>query len=450
MVLRILLTYSDFLHRTVISRYKKIHTTAFMDTKMYNPARYFSALLLLLIAVHTASAHDQGFARLVRGKERSGLAFRVIWFEKKDRTRDAGITQFKFPIGCEYGSQEILQVNPIRPNGKVEKDEHGNVTLSYVEPITIPSEQPIMLGYANDVVVYSNAYIKVDPPSAKKKSRLPAQISRDFLKAEEVLTLTDPELVKVASDLSALARDELDLVLRIWRFVYENITYGSVKRPNTAAKVLEWKKGKCGEYSMLTIALLRACGIPARGVWSLRSANTGPMHNDHAWVEAYLGGIGWCPVQPQAEPPVKPEFRLDYYSYLVVSRPECGMERYRSMNCENATVSTGTRGCGFFADVPAGKREETVKLFQAIALDDKAKLAKRNLQLAERAHRTVQPMLYWALAASSNKKVALSAVRKLVEICGNKGRRLSIDRFMAASPDQVKQRILSVQEKLSQ
>lgn len=91
---------------------------------------------------------------------------------------------------------------------------------------------------------------------------------------------------------------DLDLALRVWRHVYENVTYGRVERPNTAALVLQWRKGQCGEYGKLTIALLRANGIPARGVWCVRA---------DAWenVDCPTGyrGVGFFAEMPVRAPP---------------------------------------------------------------------------------------------------------------------------------------------------
>ena len=47
--------------------------------------------------------------------------------------------------------------------------------------------------------------------------------------------------------------------------------------------------GRCGEESVLSVAALRAAGIPARQVYTPRWAHT---DDNHAWVEVFTGG-GW-------------------------------------------------------------------------------------------------------------------------------------------------------------
>ena len=64
----------------------------------------------------------------------------------------------------------------------------------------------------------------------------------------------------------------------------------------TARAVLTRLEGDCTEHSLLTIALLRADGIPAREI-------SGVIHVDelramgwHAWVEVWVGR--WIPIDP--------------------------------------------------------------------------------------------------------------------------------------------------------
>jgi transglutaminase-like putative cysteine protease len=381
-------------------------------------------------------------ARLVQGDARPGLAFRVIWFEPEDPSRRAVVSRFVFPVGCEYDSQEIHAIHPVRPGGGVEEDAHGNSILRYPEALDLPAGQPLLLGYVNEVDLFPDAFLHVNPRRARKGLEAPEEIRETYLRDDEILTLGDPEIAAEAARLAEEADGELDLLLRTWEFVHRTLTYSRrVERPNTAAQVLEWRKGQCGEYGKLSIALLRANGIPARGVWCLRSANTGPKHNDHAWAEAWLGGIGWCPLRPQEEPPREYRFPLGYHSYLVVCRPQSGMDEYRRVETENVVMPTGYRGAGFFADVPRGERADAVELFQAIAADDQAENAGKHLKLAHKVHRAVQPMMYWVLAASADDKAAEDAAAKLVELCSLESRRLDLGRFLAVSPAVVQRRI---------
>ena len=399
-----------------------------------------AAALVLALGSLGATARLQEAAKVVPGTARGGLAIRVIWLEREDAALPARVTSFSFPVACDYDSQEVRSVTPLRGGAELVEDEDGNVTMVYDEPIEIGADAPLCLGSVNDVVLYSQARLKVRPLYVRG-APVPDEVRARFTADDAILTLTDPDLAQLAARLKAESDGELDLALRTWSAVYTRLEYGRVERPNTAAQVLEWRRGQCGEYGKLTIALLRANGIPARGVWCLRAGNTGPSADDHAWAEAWIGNIGWFPIRPQEEPPESDEYALGYHSYQVVCRPPCGLDELRVVAWENAACPTGHRGVGFFADVPEGQRGATVAVFRDIADDVAGGSARRHLARAGRAHRAAQPMLYWLLAASPDARVGQDAAEALVEVCGQTDRRLGLERFVDASPRLVRERI---------
>ena len=70
------------------------------------------------------------------------------------------------------------------------------------------------------------------------------------------------------------------------------------------AFLFEKQKGYCVHYASAMVCLLRACGIPARYVQGFiyNPDNDGVIYgnNAHAWVEAYMSGIGWIRFEPTA------------------------------------------------------------------------------------------------------------------------------------------------------
>jgi len=405
------------------------------------------ALVLTAMTVPSSSASPpvQGKAKVQAGTGRGGLAIRVTWLEREDASKPARLTKYVFPVACDYDSQEVRGVHPLGVGAELREDEDGNKTMVLPEPLAIAGESPLFVGSVSDVVLYSKASLQVKQ-KRPKRPKVPAEILERFTADDAILALADPELSALAGRLKSEAEGELDLVLRTWRHVYGLVSYGRVKRPNTAAQVLQWRKGQCGEYSKLTIALLRANGIPARGVWCVRAGNTGPAGNDHAWAEAWITGIGWFPIRPQEEVPEKAEFPLGYHSYQVVCRPRLGMDELRVVEWENVTCATGYRGVGYFADVPEGKRDEAIRLLEDVSADVEGRHSARLLKRAKKAHRAVQPCLYWLLAASPDDRSGPAAAELLVEICGQKDRRLSLERFVDASPRVVRDRIADASE----
>jgi transglutaminase-like putative cysteine protease len=59
--------------------------------------------------------------------------------------------------------------------------------------------------------------------------------------------------------------------------------------------------GKCADISSVYIALARAAGVPAREIFGIRlgkKAEENITTWQHCWVEFYLPGTGWIPVDP--------------------------------------------------------------------------------------------------------------------------------------------------------
>ena len=66
--------------------------------------------------------------------------------------------------------------------------------------------------------------------------------------------------------------------------------------------LFETQKGYCVHYASAMVLMLRLCGIPARYVQGFvySPENEGVVYgkNAHAWVEAYIVGIGWVTFEP--------------------------------------------------------------------------------------------------------------------------------------------------------
>ena len=81
-----------------------------------------------------------------------------------------------------------------------------------------------------------------------------------------------------------------DAALEINHWCHEQATYlPSDGRTGSPEDIMLRGVGRCGEESVLTVAALRAAGIPARQVYTPRWAHT---DDNHAWVEVWTGD-GW-------------------------------------------------------------------------------------------------------------------------------------------------------------
>ena len=109
-----------------------------------------------------------------------------------------------------------------------------------------------------------------------------------------------------------------------------NIAPGLSFSPPTSEEVLESGKGQCRDYTNVYLALSRTAGIPARRVsgwvvsawqppagWEFTVGLTpeGKPIVGHAWVQVYLPGEGWVPLEPQSRRPLLYVGELPYEIY---------------------------------------------------------------------------------------------------------------------------------------
>lgn len=71
--------------------------------------------------------------------------------------------------------------------------------------------------------------------------------------------------------------------------------------PGDVCTLLQTRGGKCGDIHSVYVALARSAGVPAREVFGIRQGRKDGQDItgwQHCWVEFYLPGTGWIPVDP--------------------------------------------------------------------------------------------------------------------------------------------------------
>jgi transglutaminase-like putative cysteine protease len=144
-----------------------------------------------------------------------------------------------------------------------------------------------------------------EPPVTGKPS--PEDVP--FLAETPLLRFRDPVFDGLLKRLAPPAgASRYDLAQRVNRFVYDWIeTKDYTVGFASAQEVARNPRGDCTEHAVLTMALLRRLGVPARGVvgWA---AGLEEMEL-HFWVEARIGGR-WYPIDPTYDMVPPPAFRI--------------------------------------------------------------------------------------------------------------------------------------------
>ena len=153
-------------------------------------------------------------------------------------------------------------------NQQVKKQPDGTLVVT-VEPAVIPSDAEF--GYRGN-----NAEV------------------RESLKANQYVQSDDEKIQQLAKEAIGQTKNAAVAAKRIERFVSDyiedkNLSVGYA----SAAEVAESRQGDCTEFAVLTAALCRAAGIPARIVVGVAYIDEFMDYENvfggHAWTEVYVG-----------------------------------------------------------------------------------------------------------------------------------------------------------------
>lgn len=139
------------------------------------------------------------------------------------------------------------------------------------------------------VEVQRQARGPVEPLSAADRARYLAETPYEAIR--------DPRIVAVVREVTHEARRPEEKVERLTRFVFDRVDQKDLSRAYApATETLETRIGDCTEHSVLFSALAKAAGIPTRLADGVVVADGRVGY--HEWVEVYLDGEGWRPVDP--------------------------------------------------------------------------------------------------------------------------------------------------------
>lgn len=127
-----------------------------------------------------------------------------------------------------------------------------------------------------------------------------------YLSSSDLIDYNEENIIDIYRKLNLSSLSEYQCVKSILTFLTSVVKYDNklayeisagLSRGKKASWVLENKKGTCGEYSNLFIALMRLRGIPCKFITGLYYSSQ--QVSFHAWAEFYDDKNGWVAVDPQ-------------------------------------------------------------------------------------------------------------------------------------------------------
>lgn len=170
------------------------------------------------------------------------------------------------------------------------------VAVSQGEDLKIPSTDNQSVHRLGD----GKVAVIVEPVKAKRGSVFPYTPDNndalEMLKPTRYVQSDSNEIIELARKAVGQTQDAAEAVKKIESFVGDYIRQKDFSVGYaSAAEVAASRMGDCSEHAVLTAALCRAVGIPARVVCGLvyadEFAGRRNIFGGHAWTEAYVGSV---------------------------------------------------------------------------------------------------------------------------------------------------------------
>ena len=138
--------------------------------------------------------------------------------------------------------------------------------------------------------------IRKETIDVRHETSLPLTDARfePFLKSTSLVQARNPDIIHQARLITSGEKSPLNIVDKMVGWTFENLQKRPTMSVPSAVDVLKTKVGDCNEHAVLTTALLRAAGVPARMVAGVLYFENRFYY--HAWVEVYWGR--WMAVDP--------------------------------------------------------------------------------------------------------------------------------------------------------
>jgi hypothetical protein len=142
-------------------------------------------------------------------------------------------------------------------------------------------------------------------PAARKPRPLADPDGGENLKSTLMVESDAPAIRELSKRIIGEEKDAYRAVQKVNTWVHTNLEKDYGASADRATDVLHQKRGDCTEHSLLSVALLRAAGIPSRrvdGVIYMVNQDGVPALYWHEWVEAFVGE--WTQLDPTFNQPV--------------------------------------------------------------------------------------------------------------------------------------------------
>jgi hypothetical protein len=206
-------------------------------------------------------------------------------------------------------NQKVIDMQVAPGTYSLASDEYGN-SYAQIEISNLASQQSVNVEITYQVRVY-----EVSAKLDKCVGKLPS----DLTSPERYIESNSRQILDLSSMLTKGTGTACEETRAFYDYVTENMSYSGYNPGDAGARQAALTlSGDCTEFSDLLVALNRSVGIPARfmeGVMCCTDFGYDEGQIKHNWVEVYLPGAGWSPIDPTWGR--FPDRREEYFAHMT-------------------------------------------------------------------------------------------------------------------------------------
>jgi transglutaminase-like putative cysteine protease len=251
--------------------------------------------------------------------------------------------QWRMSLPIESPRQRMVAVEPIGlPFEIVEED--GQPVAVFTIP-RVDAGTRLVLGWRATLEVFGVKHLLTAADVADAPALSPEMAAR-YLIDDEDLDLDSPEIAEATAIALGDETNILEQARRLRSYVYDRLCY-EMGNADSPIDVLARGSGSCGEHVGTIMALYRRAGLACRVAGRYKSPyhpwSGAPLYPDfnHVWVDLFLPGYGWVPVESNPDGDVVDV--APYPDRFFLGLPWRHVEVGKDISFEKVTYDAGNR-----------------------------------------------------------------------------------------------------------
>jgi sugar lactone lactonase YvrE len=213
-------------------------------------------------------------------------------------------------------NQEILAIDFPQPVGGKLTDRWGQEVACFKKATLKPGER-----FVSKMRVQAKIYevmYQLFPEKAGLLKDIPDDVHGRFLVDDDKYRLKNTIIQNAVKEAVTRPDNPYWIARDIYDYLHSKMVYTRIGGWDVAPTVLQRGSGSCSEYAFVYIAMCRAAGLPARYVGSVVARGEDACFDFvyHRWVEVYLPGTGWVPVDPSGGDQESPRDQAMFFGHL--------------------------------------------------------------------------------------------------------------------------------------